>query len=152
MTPPSRPTFRRTERGSVGGVEGLAFGVLVFVFGTLLFYTAWGVVDAKLAASAAAREAGRAYVEATDEEEATNAARAAAASAMSGHGRALGDIRLDGDFGRCQPVRFVVTTHVPRVALPIFGSGGGTYTVTASHVERVDPYRSGLSGQAQCKP
>ncbi len=142
----------RTEQGSIGGVEGLAFGVLVFVFGTLLFSTAWGVIDAKLAASAAAREAGRAYVEAPDESQAADAARAAAASAMSGHGRALTEITSHGSFGRCQPIRFVVTTHVRRVALPIFESGGGTYKVTASHVERVDPYRSGLEGQAQCQP
>ena len=54
------------ERGAVGGIEVLPLGMLVLVVGTLLVVNAWAVVDAKLAASAAAREAARAYVEAGD--------------------------------------------------------------------------------------
>ena len=41
----------------------LPFGVLIFVVGSLLIANAWAVVDAKLATTAAAREAARAYVE-----------------------------------------------------------------------------------------
>ncbi len=44
----------------------LPFGVLIFVVGALLVTNAWGVVDAEIAADAAAREAVRTYVEAPD--------------------------------------------------------------------------------------
>ena len=56
-------TARHDEHGQVGGIEGLVFGVLVFVFGALLVANAWAVVDAKSAASVAAREAARVCVE-----------------------------------------------------------------------------------------
>ena len=48
-------------------MEVIPFGVLTFVVGALLIANAWAVVDAKMAVSAAAREATRAYVEAPSE-------------------------------------------------------------------------------------
>ena len=58
-------TFRRCrgDGGFVGGAEGILFGIAVVVVGALLVYNAWAVVDAKMAASSAAREAVRFYVE-----------------------------------------------------------------------------------------
>ena len=56
----------RDEAGQAGGLEGIAFGLLIFVLGTLLIANAWAVVDTKLAVTAAAREAARAFVEADD--------------------------------------------------------------------------------------
>jgi hypothetical protein len=47
----------------MAGIEALPFGFLVLVAGSLLLANAWAVVDAKFAASAAAREAVRVYVE-----------------------------------------------------------------------------------------
>ena len=47
-------------------MEVLPFGFLMFVSVTLLLANAWAVIDAKLAVSAAAREAVRAYVESDD--------------------------------------------------------------------------------------
>jgi hypothetical protein len=77
----------RREDGAVGGFEGLAFGVLIFVVGTLLVANAWAVIDAKVAAASAAREAARAYVEAPSEQAGQAGAAAAAAGALHAHGR-----------------------------------------------------------------
>jgi membrane protein required for beta-lactamase induction len=78
---------RRDESGQVGGIDGLVFGVLVFVFGTLVVTNAWGVIDAKLATTSAAREAARTYVEAASAGDAGPAAEAAAREAILSHGR-----------------------------------------------------------------
>jgi hypothetical protein len=56
----------RDEGGAVGGLEVLPFGLLIFVVGILLVVNAWAVVDAKLAAEAAAREAARAPLVVSD--------------------------------------------------------------------------------------
>ena len=77
----------RGEAGQVGGLEAVVFGVLVFVVGTLIVANAWGVIDAKLAASAAARKRRAAYVEAPAATDAEALARKAADDAMAGHGR-----------------------------------------------------------------
>ena len=101
-----RPLRRRgalaRRRGQVGGIEVLPFGLLTFVVGTLLVANAWGVVDAKLAVTSAAREAVRAYVEAPDQASTALAvADAAAREAVAGHGRnpdaTTVEIRHDGD-------------------------------------------------------
>lgn len=141
----------RDERG-IGGIEGLAFGVLVFVFGMLVVVNAWGVIDAKLAVNAASREAARALVEANSLDDGQSSASAAANSAMAGHNRVLDDLLIVGgsSFGRCQSVEVTAVTKVPRIAMPLIGSTGGTYVVSSTHNEIVDPYRSGLSGTANC--
>ncbi len=146
---------RVDERGAIGGVEGLAFGVLVFVFGTLIIVNAWGVVDAKMATAAAAREAARAYVESDTAASAEQHSVAAATDVMRGHGRVVDAVTIDaavaGDsFRRCQPITASVSTKVPRVPLPLLQRSGGDYTVTSTHSEVVDPYRSGIAGSANC--
>ena len=141
----------RSERGSAGGVEGLAFGVLIFVFGTLLVANAWATIDSKLATSAAAREGARAYVESDSVTEGENAARTAADNAIRGHGRELSNVTIsNAGFARCQIVEVAVSADVPRVSLPMIGGSGGTTSVTARHSEVIDPYRSGLPGEAGC--
>ncbi|HZQ28689.1 MAG TPA: hypothetical protein VFA94_13415 [Acidimicrobiales bacterium] len=138
--------------GQVGGIEGLVFGVLIFVLGTLVVVNAWNVVDAKLAVTAAAREAARAYVEAPDEASANGAAQRAAAEALQGHGRRperMEVTRLRGTFARCSRVVLEVRYPVPLAAVPLIGAQGGL-TVTARHAEVVDPYRNGLAGAADC--
>lgn len=133
------------ERGT-GGFEVLPFGVLVFVVGTLLVANAWAVVDATYAASAAAREAARAYVESPSGTEAAIAARAAAAEAITGHGRSVDRMALTitGErFHRCARVIVEVAYDVPVVALPwSVGFTAGRITARARHSELVDPYRS----------
>lgn len=140
------------EGGVVGGFEALPFGFLVFVAGSLLLVNAWAVFDCHLAASAAAREAVRAFVEAPgtgSSEDARRAGDTAAEEALRGHGKDAGRMTIawDGDrLVRCQPVAVTVTYRVPTIAVPWIGAfGGGLLSTSARHVEVVDPFRSGLS-------
>jgi hypothetical protein len=77
----------RDDRGQVGGIEALPFGLLVFVVGSLLVANAWAVIDAKIAVDAAARQAARAYAEAELPAEAERDAVAAGLAALQAHGR-----------------------------------------------------------------
>ena len=143
----------RSERGQLGGIEGVAFGFLVFVVGTLIVVNAWGVIDGKLAAAAAAREAARAYVESADPEAADAAASSAATDALAGYGRdpTRMTIRRDGDaFGRCRRVTFTVEYPIRVGAIPVLGRSITTFTAAARHSELVDPYRDGVPGEATC--
>ena len=141
------------ERGQVGGIEGLVFGVLIFVFGTLVVANAWGVIDAKLATTAAAREAVRTYVEASSADVAEREALDASDAAIVAHGRRTGRSHatlVEGGFHRCDRVTIQVSYDVPLIAIPLLGQAGNGITVTSRHSEVVDPYRSGLPGTAAC--
>ena len=143
------------ERGQAAGFEVLPFGLLVLVLGTLLVANAWGVIDAKIAVTASAREAARVFVEAPTEGEGAAAADRAAKEAIAGHGRDPDRLVIDrsGGFTRCGRVTFVVSYPVPTVQLPwIGGFGGSVITTKAVHSELVDPFRSGLPGSAACAP
>ena len=143
----------RGDSGQLAGLEALPFGVLVFVVGALLVANVWGVVDAKLATTAAAREAARAYVEAPSAGDAAWAADAAAREAVAGHGRTpsrAGVDRIEGGFARCGRVTFEVSYPVPVVVLPWIGGLGEGFVARSRHSELVDPYRSGLPGEADC--
>jgi hypothetical protein len=146
----------RDDRGQLAGIEALPFGVLTFVIGVLLVVNAWGVVDAKQAVTSSAREAVRAYVEAPDEAAAIAAAQQAARRSMTGHGRNADrttvEVRhTDGRvFGRCARVTVTVHHPVPALRLPWIGGYGHAFDVVASQTEVVDPYRSGLPGEAAC--
>jgi hypothetical protein len=122
------------------------------VVGGLLVANAWGVVDAKVAAEAAAREAARAYVEAPSGGDAASAAGEAGAAALAGHGRDPRRMTLavEGGFARCARVTVEVRYPVPAVAVPWVGGFGTGFTVRARHSELVDPFRSGLAGRAGC--
>jgi hypothetical protein len=144
---------RGDERGQVAGIEAVILGLLVFFVGTLVISNAWGVLDAKLAASSAAREATRAYVEAASADDALADAEAAARNAMSGHGRQPGRTEiqmLEGSFVRCARVTFQVSHPVPLIRVPFIGSAGTGFTARARHSEVVDPYRAGLPAAAAC--
>ena len=146
----------RDESGVVGGFEALPFGFLVFVAGTLLLVNAWAVVDGKIAASAAAREAARAFAESPGPAGAALAeAERAAVDALEGHGR--DPDRMDVEwaepvrFARCARATVTVTYRVPTVSVPWIGAfGDGVVETSASHSEIVDPYRSGLPGAPAC--
>ena len=143
----------RDEAGQVGGLEAVVFGVLVFVVGTLVVVNAWGVIDAKFAAGAAAREAARAYVEAADGRDAATAARDAAIESMRGYGRAPDVMTMrvvSGGFSRCDRVTIEVRYPVPLLVVPWIGRAGTGFTAAARYSEVVDPYRGGLPGAARC--
>lgn len=152
----------RDERGVVGGFEVLPFGFLIFIAGTLLLANAWGIIDGKIAASGAAREAARAYVESTaaDGRMAYAEAEAAAEEAITGHGRDPSRMTLSSSgplvFERCAPATFVVTYEVPTISVPwIGGFGAGVFSTSARHSEVVDPFRDAVplgdpAGGAPC--
>ncbi|MGH9111725.1 MAG: hypothetical protein ACRDZN_05435 [Acidimicrobiales bacterium] len=166
---PRRPVRPRRhalddDRGQVGGIEALPFGVLVFVVGTLLVANAWAVVDAKLAADAAARQATRSFVEADvvaadDYADARAGANDTGYRALEAHGRDRGRATVDltalespaGDaaFVRCARATFTATYQVPAVALPWIGGFGSGFAISSTHSELVDPYRDGVPGTAE---
>lgn len=144
----------RDESGQIAGMEGLVFGVLVFVLGLLLVANTWAVIDARVATESAAREGVRAFVEASgDTDSATAAAAQAAGDALTGYGR--NPHRMGFDVGdsvlvRCARATVRVTYQVPAVAIPVLGHRRPVFTVTARASEVVDPYRSGLTDRSRC--
>jgi hypothetical protein len=152
------------DRGQVGGIEALPFGLLIFVVGVLLIANAWAVVDAKLAVDAAARQASRHYVEADvggghTADEAAEAAVRAGLDALAAHGRdpaaaSLGLSSLEPvggqeGFSRCARATFTARYEVPALTIPWIGGFGDGFAVTSSHSELVDPYRDGVPGSAE---
>jgi hypothetical protein len=151
--PRPRPRIRRGEEGFAGGAEGLIFGLLLFVVGTLIVAAAWGVVDTKTATDTSAADAARAYVESDDAGDAGIQAQAAADATLSGLGRdpSKGSVALaGGTFGRCQRITIRVTYPAPLLDLPFVGRVGSGLGVSSQTSEIVDPYRSGLAGTATC--
>lgn len=143
----------RGEDGFAGGFEGLLFGTLFFIVGTLLIGYAWGVVDTKSATELAARQAVRTFVEAPDSADASTGAEQAAAAALSGYGRDPAQARValvGGGFERCSRVTIAVSYPAPIVELPLLGRLGAGETVTSRHSELVDPFRTGLPGSSSC--
>ena len=146
----------RDDAGQLAGIEAIPFGILTFVVGALLVANAWGVVDAKMAATSAAREAVRAYVEAPDAASARAAADAAATETMTAYGRdgrrtTVAVAHADGrPWGRCTRVTVTVHHPVPALRLPWIGGYGHAFDVVARQSEVIDPYRSGLPGEASC--
>ena len=143
----------KDESGQLGGLEGLAFGVLVFVMGTLVVVNAWAVIDSKLAAASAAREAARAFVEARSVDDAEDDAQRAAGAAIQGYGRDPERMDISHDdvaFGRCQRVTFTVEYKVSLGAIPLLQRPAMSFVAAARHSEIVDPFRDGLPGEARC--
>ena len=142
----------RDELGFAGGLAGLLFGVLIFVFGTVLVAYGWAVVQTKAAVVDAARQAARTYVEAPDSLDAYESARGAAYASLAAKDRnpAHAALRIaTGGFGRCERVTITVSYPAPAVVFPLGSLLGGS-TVKAEHSEIIDPYRSGLPGSAAC--
>lgn len=143
-------TRRRDETGT-GGVEVLPLGVLAFIVGTLIAVNVWGVVDAKMTVSTAAREAVRAYVETPPDADPQARAVAAASTTLRALGRTArpASVSVTGSFIRCGRVRATVGYAVPAIRLPWVG-GLGTVVAQSTASEIVDPLRSGIEGSATC--
>lgn len=142
----------------MAGIEALPFGLLIFVAGTLLLVNIWGVVDAKFAADAAAREATRYVVESARLDHEPSAIRAGAEAVaartledLDRHRRPSVRVRPeDVPLGRCDRVQVTVSTRVPAIRVPFFGGFGDGFEIVASHSELIDPTRSGVGGRADC--
>ena len=137
------------EGGWIAGAETLPFGFLILVVGALLLANAWGVVDAKLAVSAAAREGARSFVE-SEPDLAEDGATASAAATLAAFGRDLAEVTVGNPegFRRCARVSVTVSHRVPALVLPWIGGFGEGFTVTSTHSEIVDPFRDGVPGNA----
>lgn len=142
----------------MGGIEVLPFGLLVFVAGTLLIVSIWGVVDAKFATDAAARESARWIVESAGSTSTPEGVRAGATQiareTLADHGRADPlDVRVGPDgatFARCERIEVTVAIEVPTIRIPFVGGFGDGIDVRATHTELIDPTRSGVGGVAGC--
>lgn len=145
----------RDDRGQFAGIEAVPFSILVFVVGSLLLANAWAVIDAKLAVTSAAREAGRTYVEAPpDLGTAQQRAREAGYDAIEGHGRdrdraEIHVENLAGAYARCARITASATYDVPALTLPFIGGYGRAFHVRSTHSEIIDPFRDGIPG-ASC--
>ena len=138
---------RSDEGGQIGGAEAVVFGVLVLVLGMLGAATAWAVVDTKMAAASAAREAARAYVESDGSARAWDDAASRGREAFSGNGRDASRLQLPrpaAGFDRCAPVTVVASATLQLPRIPGVRAVARRVTVRASHTEVVDPFRSGL--------
>jgi hypothetical protein len=146
----------RGDAGQVAGIEVIPFGILTFVIAMLVIANAWGAVDADLATTSAAREAVRAFVEAPDEATAQEQAVAAATAALIGHGRSAASTTVSiaytgfRGWARCSRVTVVVRHPMPVLRVPIIGGFGHGFDSVATQSEIIDPYRSGLDGDAEC--
>ena len=144
----------RNESG-LAGVELLPFGFLIFVLGVLFFGQVWAVVNAKSMTESASREAARSFVESTgDIGNAAAEAQFAAEGVVSSSGRSssratvtpVTPLKLE----RCALITYEVSYKVPLLVLPHLPSFGDGIIVKSSHTEIVDPFRSGLDGEAGC--
>jgi len=154
----SRRSTPRRERNDAGifGFEALPLFILVFVIGVLMFSESWAAIDAKIAATSGAREAGRTFVESPANLGAAEAfalASEAAKAAVSSHGRSgettvepVGVLSLE----RCARITIQVSTETRYLALPFVRDSGFHRTVSATHTEIIDPFRDGLEGALGC--
>jgi len=147
---------RENERGVVGGIEAIPFGLLIFVSGALLIANAWAVVDAKMATDSASREAVRYLVESNGD---TTGALAIGNEAFQNHvghtDRLITDVVVQGSdigggFARCARVAVTYQYTTRAVSVPLLGGWGSGITVTSTHSEIVDPYRAGLGEDSLC--
>lgn len=141
----------RAQEGMVAGFEALAFGVLVFVFGTLMVLHGWAVIDARFATAAAAREAVRAVIQApaaAGPGELEGVATGAAAQALLAHGYEAEPVLVEAQLGRTRCATVAVTVELMVAATVVPGiAGAASYPVRSRHAQLVEPFRAGLGSE-----
>ncbi len=139
----------RGERGAVAGLDGVMFGILVLVAGTVLIAHAWSVIEVRRTLDGAAREYLRAYTEADSPAAAAAAGQRALDDVVRGERGTRGTVAVDPTdptrFGPCSPATVSLSSEVPAVRLP-FLAGLRSITVTVTHTELVDAHREMTSG------
>ena len=145
---------RGHARGQAGA-EILAFGFVLLLGLVLLIANVWAVIDAKSTVTAAAREGARAMVE-SNAEQGLGDARRAVDAVVTGANRRLDSVTFvaepasPGGYVRCARIRVRVSARVPSIALPHIGGLRHPFTVSSTHSELIDPFRSGLDGVGVC--
>lgn len=151
------------QDGFIAGGEALVLGAVVFLVGAILAINAWGVVDAHMTADAVAREVARTLVEAEPGTGLAGRLQAVAGDVADemGHGNGVTLDYRNGTDGpttgdpaglvrRCQRVTVTATLTSTTIRLPFVGGWGAPWDVSGTHTEIVDPFRSGLPGEADC--
>lgn len=133
----------RRPRGDDGNaiLEFVTIAVVLMVPLVYVMLTVFTLQRAAFAASAAAREAGRAYVTAPSSGTALERAQTAADLALSDQIPGSPHADLDVDTETLTPGESITVTVTYRVRLPLSG-GLATIPVTAKHVATVDRYRT----------
>jgi Flp pilus assembly protein TadG len=121
-------------------LEFVTVAVLFMVPLVYVLLTVFAVQRAAFAVSAAAREAGRAYVTDDAASDAGTRARTAADMALDDQLPGSPEADLTIDANGLTPGAAVTVTVTYRVRLP-FSGGAATIPVTATHVATVDRYR-----------
>ena len=136
-------TRQPDERGQVGGVESIPFGVLVFIVGTLIAVNGWAWLSTHRAADSIAREYLRTYTEQHSETEARAAASDVAGIIIESRSISPDRVTINAPTTHepCELAEVTVAIAIPAMRLP-FITNLGARTVAVTHVERMDPYRS----------
>ena len=172
----SRVSPRMHELGQAGG-EVLALGFVLLVGMTMLAVNAWAVIDAKIRVTGAARYAVRTLVEGQPNDISTAEGEFALnvdpLNADPSHGDpsgiVVGAVRAslldkpkritdlvvrveipDGP-ARCSRVLVEVSVRVPSFGFPRLGPWRDGFTVSGRQSEIIDPFRSGLPGEGDCR-
>jgi hypothetical protein len=141
------------QRGVVGGVEVLPFGLLIFVAGTLVILHAFSIVNAKLAVADAAREGARAAIDNVEADQAASVATAAARRAFGGSGLPQDQlfVTITGPpAGRCGLLAVTAAYRVPGIRVPVVSAFRHPTTVRSTYREHVERFGSGATGDATC--
>lgn len=142
---------RRSERGAVAGLEGVMFGILVLVAGTVLVAHAWSVLEARRTLDGAAREYLRAYTEADSPAAARTAGQRALDDVVGGERNTRTAVTAtlpdSTRFGPCEQATVSLSSVVPSVRLPFVGAVS-SITVRVTHSEWIDAHREMTSGSA----
>jgi Flp pilus assembly pilin Flp len=140
-----RTATRRGDERGVAVVEMALLGTLVFGLLVQLLVMLATAQRAVFAATAAAREVGRAVVLADGEDAANARAATVLAQVERNHGMAAGALHpsIDGAVVRGGIVTIAVRTQVPLLRLPGVGAvfPGFALPVEATYRARVDQYR-----------
>jgi len=146
----SRDRGRRGQGGFVAGSDGLIFGTLVLLCGSLMIINAWAVIDTRVALDSAAREYLRTYGEQPDGPTARAAGERAARTVLSRRGTDSSHLTFTIEprvesFGPCQLAEVGLIVTVPAIEVP-FLDGVGSRSVTVTHTELVDAHREMSTG------
>lgn len=156
MSPRRRPVAilrrRQAARGQAGvlaGSDGLLFGALILVAGSLALVNIWAAIDTRAALDAAAREYLRTYTEQGSPGSAASAADTRAREVLTARGTPVRGLVVrppdPTSFGPCQQASVTIEAEVPAARLP-FLDDIGTRTIRVTHRELVDPHREVIRG------
>lgn len=139
----------RGQAGVLAGSDGLLFGMLILLAGSLAVLNIWAVIDTRAALDAAAREYLRSYTEQSSAVAAAAAGDAAVREMLDRRSTPVLALRIDppdaASFGPCQPALVAIEAEVPAARLP-FLDDLGTRQIRVTHRELVDPHREVTSG------